>query len=197
MTKPEFQAEIKTLASCFPKFRPESWKELYGGYYQHLYAFPALALKWACKSIIQDDKRGQWGTAADKASDFPTAAELFDLCRVYMREQAHRRELAVDWPGYKLIPHECDESLKGRTHGKFTPIRSALFKMANADLAIHVKCQEPGKPVCPKCGAIQEPWENPLLKGLIEMFPEQTKGWSSWHHGYLLCRGCEQYGASS
>ena len=106
MTKTEFQTEIHTLASCFPKFRPESWKELYSAYYDNLAQFPVSALQWARQTIVQDERR---------LKDFPSSPELYRLCRQAIPSDYSPRLSGVTLPFHTLEAKvKFEEELKKR-----------------------------------------------------------------------------------
>ncbi|MDD5220600.1 MAG: hypothetical protein PHV11_08545 [Candidatus Bipolaricaulis sp.] len=192
MTKQELAKEIHLIGSCFPKFRPpETWKEVIDAYYEHLQGFPLEAIRQARILIVQDKDRGKWGTAAERASDFPTAAELFDLCRVYMQTCKSNEEARYQFSRFHPTKHQCHPQIKGHKSGKANSTRLMLFK-ANPYEGFHVLCQGQPAPVCPMCGAVQEPWVNPFIKMLMEMHPKETKGWNPYHKGLLLCYSCSE-----
>jgi hypothetical protein len=192
MTKPEFQSEMKLIAACFPKFKPESWTQVYRAYYESLAGFPISALQGARQIIVHDPNRGGWGTAVALASDFPTAPELFDLCRVWMQRQVHPTELRPNFPPGK---HVCHPKAVDGKYGKANSTRLLLHKV-NRYEGLHCKCLSEATPVCPVCGKVQEKWVNPFISKLMELFPKDTLGWNPLHKGWLLCPEHENYRGS-
>lgn len=193
MTKSEFQAEMKTLAACFPKFKPESWSAVYGAYFDNLCHFSLPALKWACQTVIQNTGRLEY-----HSGEFPSAAELFGLCREYMQRQANKGDIHAR---FKPLAHECNPKLakmrevyakQKEEHKGFTRLTEprSMLGVASWYEAKHCCCPTVG-PVCPNCGLVQEPWINPLKEYLINRFPLETKEWNKFHHGLLLCGKCE------
>lgn len=71
-------------------------------------------------------------------------------------------------------------------------VARSILAAANGYEALHVRCGtgEEIKPVCVKCGAVLEPWTNPLIKSLMEQYPKETVGWNPAHKGTLACDEC-------
>lgn len=193
MTKEEFKVEIHTIASCFPKFRPLS-TDIYKAYYDHLYLFPAAALKWAGQTIVQSPDHGRSGTEenrAYKAGDFPTTAELFDLCRVWMREREVKK-IDQEKLVYNPMPHEC-LYVEGKADTKC--LASLILRGLEPYEAAHVACQGQPELVCPHCEKVMPPQKSDFLAKMMEIWPNETKGWNPWWKGPKLCRNCKQYGS--
>ena len=119
-----------------------------------------------------------------REDNFPTPGRLVGLIEAELSKQ--RQEQAWPKPIAPRSPHDCRENLTM----KVTTAWKILSDL-NPYEARHVFCPGRPHPVCPACGAKQEPFENPLILQLVGQYPGECKDWNHFHKGYLLCNKCE------
>lgn len=173
MTKQEFKREFDGLHARYPGFVMPEPKSVMRIYYQDLGLFSTETLRRAIPEIM-----------AASPLYFPTAAVIVKACEAAQAITAMQGR--IPRPKYYPAEHGCNLHKKQ----EMSQARRLLFEVSPYE-GFHVLCRGEMHSVCPECGTVQAPFENPFIVLLMEQYPEETQGWNSDHKGNLLCKGCE------
>ena len=175
MTHDEFKTEFGYMRARCPMFKTDDMRGLAAWYFRELEPFTAAQLHQAVKQYTETEP-----------NSWPPLGTLKIMCDEISR---WRHNAGYPRPRFKMLPHGCDLNSKRVI---VSGLRARIAMLINRDEALHMLCPGKPEPICPMCGTIQKPWQNPFFVKLTELFPTETKGWNTYHKGLLLCSNCSK-----
>jgi hypothetical protein len=174
------EAVKKLLAEIVEAGCPQAWKER-GDHlpewrravYESVKVFPEEVVEEACRRV------------SESTPYLPSRHDIHQACVAVLEERGDATPERLH-PKFNLEPHQCRAC---------TSSSSTAFRLLAAVLpyeADHVCCPVE-RATCPRCGK-RFAAVSPVIRELIEAYPEDTVGWREVHKGLLLCHECENHG---
>ncbi len=176
----QFESEFTKLLGSFPHFRPEDKRTMAATWFEHLRRFDMAVMRRARHAIVESGK-----------AFLPSLGEMVAECNAQAETLRKQRDAERISSNIQPEPHPGCVVKKSAKVKKVSGAHRLLQNIAPYE-SCHVFCPGRPRPICPVCGLAQEPFDNPLIVGLIELFPPETIGWNPAHKGLLVCPSCKR-----